>query len=437
LMGRVLLGCGTVAGGYLLDLSVACGTVHPRDQFPAAGPHLRWWAAARGRHRHHRASQGGVRVHTIPQGRLRVRSAAGPAPGNVQRGPAGTPGRVAPPVADEGHLRRPVPPADRAAGRAAGGVRVRAPADPVGDQTGGRGVHRVLRPSEERADLGLPAVQVQETVRHRRLGRTDQLADQDRHRESEIKDLQRRQAHCTKRSREWQRLGRHIARIRTQVKDRTENWARHTAKQLAADYDVLALGDLHLTNMTKSAKRNDRQPWEERRGQGGTEPVPAGEGTGETGDMDRHESGRSCAPTLVGSPRLYLAGMLDMWPHVEREPSHPGRFSMRGVRPYRARRPQRRSRRPQSWTEGRGRLARGRMPTPAPTRAPDAPPEEGPRRHRACVQGLGPGRTAPRPSGVAPDRSTGAGSAPGGTPALITARDPKDENCPQTLRVER
>ena len=84
---------------------------------------------------------------------------------------------------------------------------------------------------------------------------------------------------------------------------------------------------------------------------------------------------RAGAPTLVGSRRLYASQECSTCGHTYRGNRPTRDRPMREVRPHRARRPQRRSRRPHSWTEGRGRVARGRMSTTAPTRTPDAPTE--------------------------------------------------------------
>jgi transposase len=69
-----------------------------------------------------------------------------------------------------------------------------------------------------------------------------------------IASLQRDRATHTVGSVEWMRLNRRIARAYAKAHHQSENWARHVAKDIVARYGVIALEDLKLSNMTKSAK---------------------------------------------------------------------------------------------------------------------------------------------------------------------------------------
>ena len=73
-------------------------------------------------------------------------------------------------------------------------------------------------------------------------------------------ELERAQARCVKFSREWRRLSRHIARGRRKAAAQTDNWAREQAAVLVAGYGVLAVEDLELRNMTRSARGTVEDP---------------------------------------------------------------------------------------------------------------------------------------------------------------------------------
>lgn len=73
-------------------------------------------------------------------------------------------------------------------------------------------------------------------------------------------ELERAQARCVKFSREWKRLARHIARGRRKAAAQTDNWAREQAAVLVAGYGVLAVEDLELKNMTRSARGTVEEP---------------------------------------------------------------------------------------------------------------------------------------------------------------------------------
>jgi putative transposase len=77
---------------------------------------------------------------------------------------------------------------------------------------------------------------------------------------NDVVALQQAQARKQKYSREWRRLGRQIARGRRKAAAQVDNWARDIAKQLIAEYDVLAIEDLKLAAMTRSAKGTIEQP---------------------------------------------------------------------------------------------------------------------------------------------------------------------------------
>ncbi len=72
--------------------------------------------------------------------------------------------------------------------------------------------------------------------------------------------LQRERARYPLRSTEWKQLNKKIAKAYASAQHKSENWARHTAKEIVARYGVLALEDLRLTNMTKSAKGTRERP---------------------------------------------------------------------------------------------------------------------------------------------------------------------------------
>ena len=75
-----------------------------------------------------------------------------------------------------------------------------------------------------------------------------------------LAELERAQARCVKFSREWKRLGRQIARGRPKAANQVDNWARDTAAGLVADFGVLAVEDLELRNMTRSARGTVEAP---------------------------------------------------------------------------------------------------------------------------------------------------------------------------------
>lgn len=75
-----------------------------------------------------------------------------------------------------------------------------------------------------------------------------------------LAELEQAQARCVKFSREWHRLGRHIARGRAKAAAQVDNWAREHAARLVEQYGVLVFEDLALTNMTRSASGTVEQP---------------------------------------------------------------------------------------------------------------------------------------------------------------------------------
>ena len=76
----------------------------------------------------------------------------------------------------------------------------------------------------------------------------------------QIVELQRAQARCIRGSREWRRLGAHIARARRKAANQVDNWAREHATRLVADHRVLVLEDLPLNNMMRSASGTVEEP---------------------------------------------------------------------------------------------------------------------------------------------------------------------------------
>lgn len=75
-----------------------------------------------------------------------------------------------------------------------------------------------------------------------------------------LAELERAQARCVRFSREWKRLGRQIARGRRKAANQVDNWARDTAAELVADFGILAVEDLELRNMTRSARGTVEAP---------------------------------------------------------------------------------------------------------------------------------------------------------------------------------
>ncbi len=73
-------------------------------------------------------------------------------------------------------------------------------------------------------------------------------------------ELERAQARCVKFSREWKRLARHIARGRRKAANQTDNWARDQASQLVDQHGILAVEDLKLKSMTRSARGTVEEP---------------------------------------------------------------------------------------------------------------------------------------------------------------------------------
>jgi putative transposase len=76
----------------------------------------------------------------------------------------------------------------------------------------------------------------------------------------EIAELQRQRATKKKYSRQWKVLNKRIARLYAKASRVADNWARETARQLVDGNDVIVLEDLHLANMTRSAKGTIEQP---------------------------------------------------------------------------------------------------------------------------------------------------------------------------------
>ena len=76
----------------------------------------------------------------------------------------------------------------------------------------------------------------------------------------EIAELQRQRAVKKKGSVAWKALNRQVARAYRQARNRSDNWARETARQLVARYGVVVLEDLKLTNMMASASGTVEAP---------------------------------------------------------------------------------------------------------------------------------------------------------------------------------
>jgi putative transposase len=76
----------------------------------------------------------------------------------------------------------------------------------------------------------------------------------------EIGALQREREMHQPFSSEWKKANKAIAKTYARAHRRSENWARHTAREVVARYGVISLEDLSLTNMTKSAKGTVERP---------------------------------------------------------------------------------------------------------------------------------------------------------------------------------
>jgi putative transposase len=68
-----------------------------------------------------------------------------------------------------------------------------------------------------------------------------------------ISALERLRSRRARHSRGWRYAGRQIAREHHKLAQKSDNWARETARMLVAQADVIALENLHLLSMTKSA----------------------------------------------------------------------------------------------------------------------------------------------------------------------------------------
>jgi putative transposase len=75
-----------------------------------------------------------------------------------------------------------------------------------------------------------------------------------------IMELQRARATKKKFGRNWRTLSKQIKRLYAKMAHIVDNWARHTAKQLVEAHAVLVVEDLHLKNMTRSAKGTLEDP---------------------------------------------------------------------------------------------------------------------------------------------------------------------------------
>jgi putative transposase len=58
----------------------------------------------------------------------------------------------------------------------------------------------------------------------------------------------------------WKKANRAIAKAYARAHRRSENWARHTAREIVARYGVIAIEDLKLTSMTRSARGTTENP---------------------------------------------------------------------------------------------------------------------------------------------------------------------------------
>ena len=75
-----------------------------------------------------------------------------------------------------------------------------------------------------------------------------------------IADIGRQRARLPERSVEWTRCNRALAKVHATARRRTENWARHCARDIVLRYGVIVLEDLNLTAMTRSARGTPERP---------------------------------------------------------------------------------------------------------------------------------------------------------------------------------
>ncbi|WP_285600295.1 transposase [Kineosporia sp. NBRC 101731] len=72
--------------------------------------------------------------------------------------------------------------------------------------------------------------------------------------------LQQDRSGKKKYGRRWRQLSRRIARLHRRASNIEENWARHTAKHLVTEHEVIVLEDLNLQAMMRSAKGTIEEP---------------------------------------------------------------------------------------------------------------------------------------------------------------------------------
>jgi putative transposase len=76
----------------------------------------------------------------------------------------------------------------------------------------------------------------------------------------QIAELQLQREQYERFSPQWKRINKAVAKAYAKAHRRSENWARHCAIEIIARYGVIALEDLNLANMTKSAKGTKESP---------------------------------------------------------------------------------------------------------------------------------------------------------------------------------
>jgi putative transposase len=76
----------------------------------------------------------------------------------------------------------------------------------------------------------------------------------------QIAGLYRARDVCRKGSRRWAQLNRKIARVYAKAARRSDNWAREQAKMIVTGHGVIALEQLELKNMTRSARGTRENP---------------------------------------------------------------------------------------------------------------------------------------------------------------------------------
>ena len=163
-------------------------------------------------------------------------------------------------------------------------------------------------------------------------------------------------------SRAWKKLDRAIARERRKAANLVDNWARDTAAEIVAKNDVIALEELNVKQMTKSARGTAEQPGTNVAAKAGLNRSMQQAALTKLAARISVKAEEAVATSVAGTPEEHVPTMPGVSSHCEGEPAVTGRFLLREVRAYGAcgRERWREHRRPRS--AGRSRLARCGQP---------------------------------------------------------------------------